>query len=346
MPKPPPRGQRHAGGIAVNGRALVAPTSVQSAIALIDEATRAERLGLLDGLTPRRMNPDVAEFLRPLLLELVVNTPHESRPRHIYRQFLGVAFCIAEWDLAQHGDLDLRRAFSDVSIESFLAQHYGPGASSGTLGSIRSKLVTIRSSNWPDLDRPAATYGRRSVCAPYMPAQILGLRRRADTLPAALAAEWLVLLALTIGAGARSNELVTLPASAVRTIPAGTVVDLVNLRGAIRPVPVAGWAENVLLARAGQREPDAPLVGSASASRLRVTCKINAVHRRFPHEPRFSLARARMTFLLHLLESDVSFVRVAAIADIGLGSHTPGDLLAYSQADRDLNRAVWNAVAR
>lgn len=310
------------------------------------DAERPPRVAAVESLVPKGLSPWLLEQVRGPVLDLMANTPQGATPSHAYRQWYGYALHLAAWELARHGSLDLRRAFSDQRIEEFLADRFGSPPNPGTSATIRSKLTRIRMANWPDLDRRREAIPRPKLPPPYPPGRVATLRRRVGSLPAPLADEWLILLALTLGAGLRAGEVDAARADAVDHQARGTVLKAPRSGGGVREIPLPGWAGESLTRRASEILPQECLFVPHGHGRGRIVALLKRIDRRFPTEERFNLGRARTTWLVHLLESDVSFAAVASVADLSPRGHAAAGLLAYVDVKPTSAGALWRAVAR
>lgn len=225
-------------------------------------------------------------------------------------------------------------------IEAFCA-HGLPGRTSATRGTYRSVLR-----GWAGLAdggraRRGPGYPGAPAPAPFTPAERAELWAVAAAQPAGRRDSALVLTAAGLGAGVSTGELMTLCGNDVHIGGDGGVVISVS-GGRARPVPVTAPYATVLT-RAVARTGPGLLFRPAAAARGYKNAVCNFVDNLNcdPAAPRFTLGRARSSFICDHITAHTPVATLLAITGIA----EAGSLVRYAAhvAGAPASKGVWRA---
>ncbi|MFF4405216.1 hypothetical protein [Streptomyces sp. NPDC001404] len=265
-------------------------------------------------------------------------------------ELLGVLAKLALFADAQGVPAEARTWLSAEFIERFI-QVGCPGVGEATRGNYRSRLLRLREAvNGPPLvTGMPVKLSASDVSRPYSPAEQVALWGWAAGQPtAALRSGCRVLLALGLGVGLDSAEVVPLRAHDVRTAGAGGPVTLAVRGPRQRLVVCRRRIERVLAEEAGAvvREGQASYLFRPAATGRGKNTVTNFLARtvKNPKVPALSMGRARATWLVALIDEGLPLTVIVAASGVrtlhGLSRVLPFARPAHAQLAGELLRGT------
>lgn len=267
--------------------------------------------------------PEANSGLTDVVVGLMVRTPEWSTGSD--RVYLRYLFRFADWVQRHEGLFDPSVHMSDQLIHAWVEQTM-PGRREASRHTAYMAIRRIR-------EMPSG--GRRRTVrqvhpAPYRDAEWRLFEAAAASLAGRPEGDDLrMLLDLTGEAGLRGAEAIKVDGHCINVSGRRVSITVANRDGVARTIPVFGAAADRLRKKAGKNElllrPHRPGSRHNAISDL-----IIEAQRTGPKFGEFKASRARGRWLLNLLESPIPFAVVAVVADIGVGSHAPTDLLKHA----------------
>lgn len=296
------------------------------------------RADFLANVWPTGRRQDL-EIVRPIIVSLVLDTDVTSTES--LRSLLGRGCHFASWCLSNtpDGRFDPERDLTEDRIQDFRVHALTDlmASSQGTYMSALRQLGT----NAPkrrSLNRPAAS-------PPYPPLVARRIWQTALELDDWTAEEMRTLLALTLGAGARSEEIKEMRAGQIEAGGRQLIV-CITRKHVVREVPVYGEYAQWLRHRVEQIAPDSHLLRPNYSNRRNVVNDLIAkASKRSNVFDGFKSVRARHTWACHYLAIGVPFNALCFTAGVGVGSNLFADLSPHlpSVTPVDARRALHRA---
>jgi len=267
--------------------------------------------------------PEADAGVAEVVVGLMVRAPEWSTGSdRVYVRYL----CrFADWVQRHEGHFDPAVHMSDQLIHAWVEQTM-PGRREASRHTAYLAIRRIR-------DTPSG--GRRRTVRQVHPAPYRDVEwHRFEAAAASLAGcpegeDLRMLLDLTGEAGLRGAEAIKVDGHCINVSGNRVSITVANRNGVARTIPVFGDAADRLRTKAGKNElllrPHRPGSRHNAISDL-----IIEAQRSGPKFGEFKASRARGRWLLNLLEKPVPFAAVAVVADIGVGSHAPTDVLNHA----------------
>lgn len=286
-------------------------------------ADKSGRRAALLSITPEEPAERVA-VVRDTVIDLILNVPFVSYESDRGLQAVGVRFALWCLDNSADGQFVPERDLVESNLASFLnfARRTIRDSTMGTYASAVRRLGRMGHARFQ---------GTRTVAqAPYSPRTKNAMWEAACAMTDQVGLDLRSLLALTFGAGCRSDEVHAMRASQVDTVNGTVVVSVVRAGGVVRWVPVYEEFAQWLSRRAGELEPEGYLFRPGCGVRRNATSwLVEKMGARVAVFKGFRSTRARHTWLCDLLAAGIPFHVVCHSAGLVKDSHLPADMLPY-----------------
>lgn len=281
-----------------------------------------DRRAFLEQWASTSLDVDRTTTLRPHVVKIVLATAFESMERDVTR--LQTAYRAAHFYLTTHDELVWREALSPRVFVAYEATR--PDLASTTLGDYLSLQRRLLREAGLTEGAPGRKHPRSATKPPYTKTEKENFLKGAQLLSRLHRREYEILWTLTFCAGLSTDELTRMRWGWV--VPDGdhVIVQVVNRHGVVRDVPLAPPHADRLVQYRG--EVDEFVV---ARSRARKDALYAMMRDCFERNPDLSIewSRARNTFIVDLLQSELPFATVAYVCDLGAGNHTTVDLVKY-----------------
>lgn len=281
-----------------------------------------DRRAALEKIRPRGPRAQV-DAVRGVVVDLIMAVEHTSVRTDRQLMSAGIAFALFCRGSSPDGEFFPERDLTELKLYDFLTHELGERAQStrATYASSIRRLAGDRTFR--------ATNPRNYAQAPYTRDRARELWNAAFAYDDWTAVEMRTLLALTLGAGCLSEELLVLRASQIDRTPRRVVVTVAR-NHFVREVPVYGEYGRWLVERAKTLEADDLMFRPAYNDRRNaVSNLVKSTQSRTDAFIGFRAAKARHHWVAQHLQVGVAFNALSAAAGLTKNSNLFADLLPY-----------------